>query len=79
MLSDKYSIPTSYGTHEVYLGNNETITYPNIMRTQALIIIIDVHYWLMNHVKSFSQLLTNAFIQVNRYMQHQLQIGRAHV
>ena len=27
ILSEKFSIPTSYGTHEVYLGNNETITF----------------------------------------------------
>ena len=43
VLSDKYSIPTSYGTHEVYLGSNETITFPNIMRTQAQTIVIDTY------------------------------------
>ena len=65
VLSDKFSIPTSYGTHEVYLGNNETITFPNIMRAQARTIIIDSY---LHHTRNKPNLGRKTMYEILRHI-----------
>ena len=65
ILSEKFSIPTSYGTHEVYLGNNETITFPNIMRAQARTIIIDSY---LRHTMNMPHLGRKTMYEILRHI-----------
>ena len=65
VLSDKFSIPTSYGTHEVYLGDKETITFPNIMRAQTRTIIIDSY---LRHTKNQPHLGRKTMFEILRHI-----------
>ena len=65
VLSDKFSIPTSYGTHEVYLGDNETISFPNIMRAQTRTIIIDSY---LRHTKNQPHLGRKTMYEILRHI-----------
>ena len=65
VLSDRFSIPTSYGTHEVYLGDKETITFPNIMRAQTRTIIIDSY---LRHTKNQQHLGRKTMYEILRHI-----------
>ena len=36
VLSEQFTSPTSFGEHNVVIGKDEKITFPNIMRRQSL-------------------------------------------